>query len=184
MSEVTALPRPAPLRPARAGAAFLVAAAVAGAVLGRTGPSAWDVVAAATAGLLVWVAAIDLETRLLPNRLVVPATIVVLLACALFTPDAFVEHALAALAAGGFLFVAAVIRPNDLGMGDVKLAVLLGALLGRGVLQALVIGFCLVAAVGIVLLVRDGRAAMKRQLPLGPFLAFGAVVALLITGAN
>jgi leader peptidase (prepilin peptidase)/N-methyltransferase len=182
VSEVSTLPRPAPLRPARAGAACLVAAAVAGAVLGRTGPSAWHAVAAGTAALLVWVAAIDLETRLLPNRLVLPATAAVLLACALFAPDALLEHALAAVAAGGFLFAAAVIRPGDLGMGDVKLALLLGALLGRGVLAALVIGFCLMAAAGLALVVRDGRSALKRQLPLGPFLAFGAVVALLVGG--
>ena len=89
---------------------------------------------------------------------------------------------LCALAAGVFLGAAATIRPGDLGMGDAKLALLLGALLGTEVLTALVIGFCLFAAVGLTLLVRDGRPALKRTLPLGPFLALGALAMLLLAG--
>jgi prepilin signal peptidase PulO-like enzyme (type II secretory pathway) len=131
----------------------------------------------------VWVGAIDLETRLLPNRIILPATAVVLVASlVVLGPQAFAEHALSALLAGGFLFVAAAVRPGDLGMGDAKLALLLGALLGRTVLQALVVGFCLVGAAGLVLLVRHGRPALKRHLPLGPFLAAGAVAVLLVGG--
>lgn len=172
----------APLVPVHAAAACLAAAAAAGGVLWRTGPSGWSVVAAASAALLVWVAAIDLETRLLPNRIVLPGTALVLAASSALGWNAFAEHALAALTAGGFLFVAAAVRPGDLGMGDAKLALLLGALLGRTVLQALLIGFCLVAAAGLVLLARHGRPALRRQLPLGPFLAAGALAALLFGG--
>ena len=150
----------------------------------RTGPSGWSVVAAATVALVVWVAAIDLETRLLPNRLILPATALVLAASAVLAPNGFGEHAVAALAAGGFLFGAAVLRPGDLGMGDAKLALLLGALLGRTVLQALVLGFCLVAIAGLVLLARYGKPALKRHLPLGPFLAAGAIGALLLGGTG
>ena len=91
-------------------------------------------------------------------------------------------HALCALVAGGLLFAAAALRPSDLGMGDAKLALLLGALLGTAVLQALLIGFCLVAATGIVLLVVEGRPALRRHLPLGPFLTAGALAALLLGG--
>jgi leader peptidase (prepilin peptidase) / N-methyltransferase len=175
-----ATPTPAPLRPAHVGAAGLVAAAAAAAILWRAGPSGWNLVAAAAAALLVWVAAIDLETRLLPNRLILPATVVVLAASSLLGPSGFAEHALAALMAGGLLFVAAAVRPGDLGMGDAKLALLLGALLGRTVLEGLAIGFCLVAAAGLLLLARHGKPALKRHLPLGPFLAAGALAALLL----
>ena len=80
--------------------------------------------------------------------------------------------------------VAAVVRPRDLGMGDVKLVLLLGALLGREVLPALAIGFCLVAAAGLVLLARYGRPALRRYIPLGPFIVAGAVAILLLSGSH
>lgn len=182
VSEI-ASPTRAPLMPERTGSALLLAACVAAAVLLRNGISAWDAVAAATAGALAWVAVIDVETRLLPNRIVLPATALVLAAALAVSPAQFAEHALAALLAGGFLFAGATLRPGDLGMGDAKLALLLGALLGSAVLTALLIGFCLVAAVGLVLLAREGRPALRRYLPLGPFLAAGAVATMLLGAA-
>ena len=174
---------PAPLRPTRAAAAAAVALAVAAAVFARSGPSLWSAVAATAAGVLVWVAAIDLETRLLPNRIVLPTTAIVLAASLVLGLDGFAEHTLAALAAGGFLYVAAVVRPGDLGWGDVKLALLLGALLGRSVATAVAIGLALVLVPAIVLVARHGRAGLRRHVPLGPFLAAGAVVMLLVHGA-
>jgi leader peptidase (prepilin peptidase)/N-methyltransferase len=174
----------APLRPTHALAAGGVAAGAAAAVLARSGPSVWTAVAAAAAGVLVWVAAIDLETRLLPNRIVLPATGIVLAASLGLGLGGFAEHALAALAAAGFLYVAAAVRPGDLGMGDVKLALLLGALLGRSVATALTIGLGLLLVPALVQLVLHGRAALRRHIPLGPFLAAGAVVTLLVHGAS
>jgi prepilin signal peptidase PulO-like enzyme (type II secretory pathway) len=182
VSEVATERPPAPLAPVHSRVASLVAAVAAGAVVARAGLSGWSFVEAATAALLVWVAAIDVETRLLPNRLIVPATALVLAASALLGPAAFAEHAIAMLAAGGLLLVAAAFRPRDLGMGDVKLTLLLGALLGRDVFLALAIGFCLVGVAGAVLLARHGRPALKRQLPLGPFLAAGTLAVVLVTG--
>jgi leader peptidase (prepilin peptidase)/N-methyltransferase len=180
MSEMATTAISTPLRPTRTGATVVAAACAAAAVLVRNGASGWSLVEALTAAVLVWLAAIDLETRLLPNRITLPATGVLLAAALALGPAAFLEHALSALLAGGFLFAAAAIRPGDLGMGDAKLALLLGALLGTAVLGALVIGFCLVAATGLVLLAVDGRGALKRHLPLGPFLAGGALATLLL----
>ena len=171
-----------PLRPARLGVTVAVASCAAVAVLVQGGASSWGLVAAATAAILVWLSAIDLETRLLPNRIVVPGALAVAAAALLLGPAAFLEHALAAVMAGGFLLAAAALRPGDLGMGDAKLALLLGALLGRSVLQALAIGFSLVAAAGLVLLALEGRPALRRHLPLGPFLAAGALATLLLSG--
>jgi leader peptidase (prepilin peptidase)/N-methyltransferase len=184
VSDLAAAVSPTPLRPAHVRAALLISAVAAVAVLVRSGLSGWNVVAAATAAALVWVAAIDVETKLLPNRIVVPGTAVVLASTFFLGLHAFVEHALSALVAGGFLFAAAAVRPRDLGMGDAKLAMLLGALLGTQVLPALVIGFCLVALAGLVLVVVDGRRALKRHLPLGPFLAAGALATLLLAGTS
>ncbi len=171
---------PAPLRPRHVAAASALALAVALGVLGRLGFSAWDLVAAGAAVLLVWLAVIDLESRLIPNRLVLPAAATLVVVATALDPARGAEHAAAALAAGGFLLLAAAARPGALGMGDVKLGLLLGALLGAAVLDALVIGFCLVAVAGLVLVARRGRAALKEQLPLAPFLAAGAIAALLL----
>lgn len=182
MSTDAAIARvPAPLRPAHSRVAGVVAIAAGGAVFARGGASGWTAVEAATAALLVWVAAIDVETHLLPNWLVLPATALVLTASALFDRSSFVEHAVWMVVAGGFFGLAAALRPRDLGLGDVKLVLLLGALLGREVLPALAIGCSLVAGAGIVLLIRYGRPALRRYIPLGPFIAAGALAALLLS---
>ena len=170
-----------PLSPRRWIEALVVALAVAAGVLARNGVDGWGVVEALAAGTLVWLAAIDLETRLLPNWIVVPGTVALLVACGVFDSSSLVEHVVAAVVAGGLFLVAAILRPADLGMGDVKLVFFLGALLGAGVLNALAIGFGLVALYALVLIVRQGRSALKRHLPLGPFLAAGAILVLIIT---
>jgi leader peptidase (prepilin peptidase) / N-methyltransferase len=170
----------APLRPASASAAGTIAAVVGVLVLGRSDLGAWGVVVAVTAAVLVWLAAIDLESRLIPNRIVVPTAAAVLVVAFSLDASRGLEHSAAALGAGGFLLLAASLRPGALGMGDVKLVVLLGALLGAAVLDALMIGFVLVAGVGLVLVARHGRAALTRHLPLAPFLAAGAIVTLLV----
>jgi leader peptidase (prepilin peptidase) / N-methyltransferase len=172
----------APLRPNAAIPALAAALAAGGAVLLRLEPSAWTVAMALSAAVLVWVAAIDFESRLLPDRIVLPATAGVLVASALFQPSETIEHVLSALLAGGLLFVAALIRPGDLGVGDAKLMLLVGAMLGRSVGTALLLGFGLFALLGLALLARDGRGALKRQLPLGPFIAVGTIAVLLLGG--
>jgi prepilin signal peptidase PulO-like enzyme (type II secretory pathway) len=178
----TAVVPAAPLRPARMRLAAVAGAGAAALVIGRAGASGWDLVAAGGAAAVAWVAVIDAETRLLPNRILLPSTALLLIGSAVFDSSHLLVHLAAAVAAGGAFFVAAAIRPGSLGMGDAKLALLLGALLGRAVAGAIVIGFLLVALPAIVLALREGRQALKRQLPLGPFLALGAVVAIAIAG--
>jgi leader peptidase (prepilin peptidase)/N-methyltransferase len=174
--------RRAPLRPNAVTPAVAAAVAASGAVLLRLELSPWSVVVAGAAAALVWVAAIDLESRLLPDRIVLTATGCVLLASAIFQPTHTIEHVVSALLAGGFLFVAAALRPEDLGLGDAKLMLLVGAVLGSSVLSALLVGFGLFALLGIALVARDGRQALKRQLPLGPFIAAGAIAVLVLGG--
>ena len=88
------------------------------------------------------------------------------------------EWAISALAASGFLFAAALAYPGGMGMGDVKLALLMGAALGRTVSVALMIGMFAAMVPGLVLIARHGSKARKMGIPFGPFLAFGSVVAL------
>ncbi len=179
---MTAVPvvRPAPLKPSRAPATAIVALAVAGGCLTLLEPSVLGVLQAAMAGLLVWLAAIDLEFHLLPDRLMLPATVIVLAVLAIADPHLAALHALAAAGAAILLLVAALARAGSLGMGDVKLGLLLGAALGASVLTALTIGFAVAALAGVALVARDGRSALRRQLPLGPYLALGALVVLVL----
>jgi len=88
------------------------------------------------------------------------------------------EWALAALAGSGFLFAAALAYPAGMGMGDVKLALLMGAMLGKVVSVALIIGMVSAVIPGMYLLARHGRSARKMGIPFAPFLALGSVIAL------
>ena len=125
---------------------------------------------------LVAVSATDVERRVIPNRVVLPATAVVLLANTILHPT--VEWVAAGFGAALFLFLAALAYPAGMGMGDVKLALLLGVALGRTVPVALMLGMLSALVPAIVLLARHGSAARKMRIPFGPFLAFGGVVAL------
>jgi leader peptidase (prepilin peptidase) / N-methyltransferase len=136
-------------------------------------------ISAFTAAVLVVLAAIDLQERVIPNRIVVPAAAIVLVAQLAFYPDRAGEWIVSALGAALFLFIPAVIKRGAIGMGDVKLAVLLGAATGYAVLPALTFGFLALVPVAIYMLFREGSAARKKYLPLGPFLALGTLVVLL-----
>lgn len=154
---------------------LVTALLMAGCILkfGLTGSAA---VAAFFCLTLVAVSATDIEHRIIPNKIVLPAAAIVLAANTALHPS--VEWTLGALGASGFLFAAALAYPRGMGMGDVKLALLMGAALGRTVSVALMIGMIAAVIPGIVLLVRHGSAARKMRIPFGPFLALGSLVAL------
>ena len=122
------------------------------------------------------VTATDLERRIVPNRVVLPAAAAVLALQTVAYPSP--EWAIGALGAAGFLFVAALAYPGGMGMGDVKLAFLMGAALGRSVPVALMLGMVTALLPSIVLLARHGAKARKMGIPFGPFLALGSVIAL------
>jgi leader peptidase (prepilin peptidase)/N-methyltransferase len=140
-------------------------------------------ISAFTVAILVVLAATDLDERRIPNRIVLPATGVVLAAQLAFYSDRAGEWIVSALAAALFLFLPTVVKRGAVGMGDVKLALLMGAALGYAVLSALTVGFLAMLPVALYLLARQGAAARKKYIPLGPFLAFGAIVALLAGAA-
>ena len=105
-----------------------------------------------------------------------PAGLVVLAANTALHPRP--AWAIGAFGASGFLFASALAYPKGMGMGDVKLAFLMGAALGRTVTVALSVAMLASLVPSIVLFARHGKAARKMGVPFGPFLAFGAVVAL------
>jgi leader peptidase (prepilin peptidase)/N-methyltransferase len=125
---------------------------------------------------LVTVSATDLSHRIVPNVVVLPAAVFVLVAMTALEPSP--EWVLGAFGASFFLFLAALAYPKGMGMGDVKLALLLGAMLGRTVPVALMIGMLSALVPSLFLLARHGGAARKMAIPFAPFLAFGGLVAL------
>jgi leader peptidase (prepilin peptidase) / N-methyltransferase len=153
------------------GTALLVGACVL-----AFGLTAYAAVAAFFSATLVAISVTDLERRIIPNRIVLPATGVVLLAQTALSPSP--EWALGALGASLFLFLAALAYPAGMGMGDVKLALLLGAMLGRTVPVAMMIAMVAALVPAVVLLARHGGAARKMGVPFGPFLALGGLVTL------
>jgi leader peptidase (prepilin peptidase)/N-methyltransferase len=145
----------------------------------RLGVTRDGILAAGVLAVLAVLSAIDIRWRVLPNKIVLPATAAVLAYQLAVSPDRAAEWLIAAVGAALLLLLPSLVQPGAIGMGDVKLAALLGATLGAGVLSALMIGFLALAPVALVVLVRRGDAGRGATLPLGPFLALGAAVALL-----
>jgi leader peptidase (prepilin peptidase) / N-methyltransferase len=132
--------------------------------------------AAVACAALVVVTATDLERRIVPNRVVLPAAAAVLVLQTISHPSP--EWALGAVGAAGFLLLAALAYPGGMGMGDVKLALLIGALLGVTTPVGIMLGLLLALVPSAVLLARHGASARRLAIPFAPFLAAGAVVAL------
>src|SRR5205809_3560323 len=144
------------LSPRARGGAAVAGALVVVLCFARFGLSGHAFVGAFFGAVVVYLAAFDLEHRLIPNRVVLPATAVVLALNIAIYPHRSVEWIAAAAGAAGFFFVTLLIYPPGLGMGDVKLALLLGAALGTDVVGAVLLGTVAAAIFGLVLMVRNG----------------------------
>jgi leader peptidase (prepilin peptidase)/N-methyltransferase len=148
----------------------------------RFGFSAHALVGAILAAALVLLTAIDLDRRLLPDAIVLPTLALVLILQIAFYPDRTLEWVLAALLAALFFFVPWLVYPAGMGIGDVKLAALLGAALGKSVAAAVFAGLLAAAAVAFVVLIREGLGARKKAIAFGPFLAFGGLLVFFLGG--
>jgi leader peptidase (prepilin peptidase) / N-methyltransferase len=126
--------------------------------------------------ILVVLSATDLAERRLPNRIVLPAAAVVLSAQLLVYPERALEWVLAASGAACFVALPMLVNPSGMGMGDVKLALLLGAGLGAAVAPAILLGVLAGGLFSLFLVVRSGFGARKNSIAFGPFLSFGAIV--------
>jgi leader peptidase (prepilin peptidase)/N-methyltransferase len=144
----------------------------------RFGFSGEAFVAAYFCAALVVLSAIDAERRILPDLIVLPSWVLVLAAQIALYPGRTLEWVAGSLGASLFLFLALVAYPRGMGMGDVKLALLLGAMLGKAVSVGLMVGMLSALVFSTVLFAQHGLAARKMAIPFGPFLAFGALVAL------
>jgi leader peptidase (prepilin peptidase)/N-methyltransferase len=129
--------------------------------------------------LLIALAAIDFDHKLLPNKIVYPMAAYGLIATLLVDQDDLVENLIAGAGAFVFLLVAVIAYPRGMGMGDVKLAGAMGLYLGLSVIPALLVAFLSGSLVGIVIIAREGAAGRKKAVPFGVFLALGGIVAVL-----
>jgi leader peptidase (prepilin peptidase) / N-methyltransferase len=131
------------------------------------------------AAALIALAAIDLDHRLLPNRIVYPLAAYGVVATLLVDRADLAENLIAGTGAFTFLFLVVLAYPRGMGMGDVKLAGAMGIYLGLSVIPALLIAFLAGSLVGLTMIAREGAAARKKAVPFGVFLALGGIVALL-----
>jgi len=130
--------------------------------------------------VLMPVALIDLDHRIIPNRLLLPAAVGAVVVGTLLDPGGEPGRLIAGAAAGSFLLVAALAYPGGMGMGDVKLAAVIGLLLGVAVAAAILIALVLGVLVGVVIMSRRGVSAGRRTaVPFGPMLSAGGLVGVL-----
>ena len=131
--------------------------------------------------VLVPVALIDLDIRTIPNKITAPAAVAAVIIGAALRPAGVPEQLIAGVAAAGFLLVFALAYPRGMGMGDVKLAGVLGLFLGRSVAVAILVAVLVGTLAGVAVMARVGVAkGRKTAVPFGPFLAIGGIIALLV----
>ena len=153
-------------------------------VIARHGEAAGVWLGLALVTFLIPLALIDMDTRTLPNKLTLPAAIVAIVLGTLLDAGGEPERLLAGVLAGVFFLVVALAYPSGMGMGDVKLAAVLGLFLGREVAAALLVALVAGVIVGVVIMRRRGvEEGRKTAVPFGPFLALGGVAALLFGAA-
>jgi leader peptidase (prepilin peptidase) / N-methyltransferase len=158
----------------------LITAAVFAAVVVARGLNSELLLELPFAAMLIAVAGIDLEHRIVPNKILLPMAVWAVVAGAIVHPHALPVQLAAGAGAFTFLLVAALIHPAGMGMGDVKLAGVMGLYLGITVIPALFIAFLSGSIVGVAMLVRHGAKGRKKGVPFAPFLALGGIAALLV----
>jgi leader peptidase (prepilin peptidase) / N-methyltransferase len=128
---------------------------------------------------LIALAGIDLDHKLLPNKIVYPMAAYGLVVSLIVATDDFPEHLIAGVGAFAFLLLAVLAYPSGMGMGDVKLAGAMGLYLGVSVVPALLAAFFTGTVFGLAVIAREGAQARKKAVPFGIFLAVGGLVGVL-----
>jgi leader peptidase (prepilin peptidase)/N-methyltransferase len=134
------------------------------------------------ATMLVAVTLTDLERRVIPNKILLAGAIACVAIALPTDPAGMPERLIAAAAAGGMFFLAALAYPAGMGLGDVKLAAVMGLFLGRSVAPAIFVALLAGSLVGVALIARHGARGRKMAIPFGPFLALGGLVGMLAGG--
>jgi prepilin signal peptidase PulO-like enzyme (type II secretory pathway) len=140
------------------------------------GASGRGLVGAVLCPVLVLLAVIDVQHRLLPNEIVFPAALVVGLIVAVSDPGSFVWHLAAGAALGGFFLAFAIFFQGSVGLGDAKVGFLIGLALAARTFSAMMAAFAGLLVAALWVLARRGMSARKDSIPFGPFLALGAIL--------
>jgi leader peptidase (prepilin peptidase)/N-methyltransferase len=135
---------------------------------------AWAFLAA-----MVAIAFIDFDHMIIPNRIVLPGAVLGLMASVAIHPQRWWVYVAGSLGAGAFMFLLAMLWPGGMGPGDIKMALFMGAVLGAEVVVALFAAFFVGSIVGLFMLLVQKRSR-KDKIPFGPYLALGAVLAMLV----
>ena len=127
--------------------------------------------------LLVPITLIDIDHRIIPNKLTLIGAVAAPVLLTVTDPEALPANLAWGLGAGGFFTVVWLIKPGGMGLGDAKLAGVLGLFLGRAVAPALLVALLVGSLAGAAIMARVGVAeGRKQKVPFGPFLAFGGLV--------
>jgi leader peptidase (prepilin peptidase)/N-methyltransferase len=167
----------------RISARYPVVEAITAALYVAVVAAKWGDVLQTTLGLvlvtfLVPIAVIDFDLKVIPNKLTGPAAVLAVALGAVLEPSYLPEQLIAGAGALVFFLLPALIHKKGMGMGDVKLAAVLGLYLGRNVAPAIMIGLVLGVIVGAAVVAVKGVSEGRRtKVPFGPFLAMGALVA-------
>jgi leader peptidase (prepilin peptidase) / N-methyltransferase len=165
----------------RSPAVMLATALVAAGVAAAQSSLADAVLRGVLVLVLIACALTDLERRVIPNRITGPAALLGLVLGLALDPAGEPKRLLWAAIAGGFLVIAVLANPAGLGMGDAKLVAVMGLYLGAPVVVALLFALLSSLLVGVGIAFRSGvRTARKTQLPFGPYLAAGGILAALV----
>ena len=132
--------------------------------------------------MLVAITLTDLERRVIPNKILLAGAIACVAIALPTDPAGMPERLIAAAAAGGLFFLAALAYPAGMGLGDVKLAAVMGLFLGRSVAPAIFVALLVGGLVGVALIARHGARGRKMAIPFGPFLALGGLAGMLAGG--
>ena len=150
-----------------------------GAIVAVRGVEPWLALALPFAAVLIVIAVVDLERRLVPNPIVLVAAVYALPAWAVVDPGMLPEVLVAGAGAFAAFLLIALAYPGGMGMGDVKLAGVMGLYLGLEVIPAMLVAFLAGSIVGVAMVARGGMGERKKGVPFAPFLALGGLVGLL-----
>ena len=129
---------------------------------------------------LVPIALIDIDHRIIPNRLTLPAAVLAVVLGTALDPGGEVERLIAGAAGATLLGLPALLNPKGMGLGDAKLVGVLGLYIGAAVAPAVFIAFIVGTVLGIAIIMRKGMMqGRKTAIPFGPFLALGGLVGVL-----
>ena len=133
---------------------------------------------------LAAISIVDWEERRVPNAIVLPASALTAAAVFVLHRDELTASLIAGAAAFLFFFVPALVAPRMIGMGDAKLALLVGLGLGADALFGFFVTSFVAGGFALFLVLKRGSEARKEGLPFAPFFAIGAAVAIIVGGGS